>query len=966
MKFFNRRSILTLAVLVISAVVGVFTFRADPDQMLQETLRDSSSDPQHVTLSRLDQILQIAPDHVDTLLKRAEFSLTVNDSLEFLARVHDGNADRVGRARFVEGMLLVQEHRAREAEVSFRESTRLLPAFEDPRGRLIPLMAVQRRPEAVREQLQALRSRRRLTLAEMVLWLTIDGRLTAFEEAITYLEKFVDSDVRDHASLRALCIYLAEETREAEAITKLETVVSQTPDDAESVALLGHLLLDAGRSEEAARLMEGFVVNSETSVAQWRTLGQLALSLGDPERAETATAYAVSRAPFERSTAYRYYRILNALGDTLNADIWRNRSDVLNSLHAEVETVGITILRQQHDPRPVVRVARLLMEIDRPQAALEWIEMARSMGSQDSQTQDLFRQCTEQVATVKVASTDAPVVKWNAFGALRGPLHTSVAIVPDATGVTNIQLSDHAAPYHLDMMYENGHTGLKYLVEAMGGGVGVLDFDNDGWPEFYFPQGGTLGNGPVLSPNSDRLFRSRTGEGFQDVSEVAGISELRYSQGLAVGDINNDGFDDIVVANIGRNTLYLNCGDGTFQDATVGSGLERANAMSSSMALADLDGDCNLDLYVVNYVDGLKICRDDRGQIATCNPSSHEAAADQLFRNLGTGQFQDATASISLNRASGKGLGVIVAQLDSDMQPEIFVANDTTPNFLLRNRSQAGGLLFEELGYSAGVAVNGQGRTEAGMGITCADFNNDQRFDLYVTNFHREANTLLLQRGDGMFDDVTQSAGLRDPTLARLGFGTQAVDLDLDGWMELFVANGHIDNQTDQNVEWKMAPQLFRTVNGHDWSDVSSQCGSFMAIKSLGRAVAVCDANRDAKPDLIVVYQDRPVALLINETPDVGNAIVCHLIGVSCNRSAVNAVVRWRFGDQHRITEITGGDGYYCSNERSVILSLASSQQADTIEILWPDGTVDQHENVAANAGYIMRQGMPLLKDSSR
>jgi hypothetical protein len=516
----------------------------------------------------------------------------------------------------------------------------------------------------------------------------------------------------------------------------------------------------------------------------------------------------------------------------------------------------------------------------------------------------------------------------------------------------------------LTMEYENGHTGLKYLIEAMGGGVSIVDFDRDGWPDLYCPQGGSLGDGPKLPPLSDQLFLNRRGTEFSNVSDPAGIREYGYSQGVAAGDINEDGFADIVVANFGRNTLFLNCGDGTFEDITDGSGMQISSAMSSSVAMADLDGDSDLDLYVVNYVDGLKICRDDNQQLATCNPASHEAAADELYENLGNGLFRDVSGSFDSGVTSGKGLGIMIARLDGDLQPDIFVSNDTTPNFLFANRTDARGIKLEEQGFQSGVAVNGKGLVQAGMGIACGDLDRDLRPDLYVTNFHREANTLFLQRQPGLFQDSTATAGLREPTLPLLGFGTQALDLDLDGWLELFVTNGHIDDQRKQGVEWQMNPQLCRTVDGLHWSDISLQCGPFMHQKALGRGVAVLDVNRDGRQDLAVGFQDRPMALLVNESSATGNSIVVGLIGVSCNRSATNAVVYWEFGGKRTMTELRGGDGYYCCNERRLTLGLGTSELAELIEIHWPDGKVDALRNVSGNKSYLARQGMPLVEDS--
>lgn len=965
----NSRRKISLAIFATVSVFGfclgiqVFKPKADPASMLRAAIRNEDRRNPEAFVAELDRILDLYPDHPGTLLERESHSSSAKESIGYLTRITKGTPIQLANVRLREGNLFLELNRAREAEVALRAAVLQLPGFEAAPQRLIPLVALQRRPEAVREQLQILRSSRKLSLPELALWITADGRLTPFDEAISRLELFSENDSNDQASVLGLCIYLEEEGRAEQAIGRLKQWLGTARADSEATSLLARFLLNSGRINEAQELLRNFAVTEDSSDLQWETLGQYCLSTGNLERGIVASEFAALQAPFKRSAAYQFYRALTAVGRNHEAESWLVRTDVLNSLHAEVEKVGISILRSGRDFKSIQRVAELLLQLDRPQDAIEWVEIAKSMGSPESVNSEVEQMCRERLKLYRPLHTTPPVEAWNLSqpeALTSGGVHEDSSVPIPAAG---IRLADRAREYGLVMNYENGHTGFKYLVETMGGGVGVLDLDKDGWPDLYCPQGGSLGDGPLLPQISDQLFRNRRGITFSNVSVVAGIVEYGYSQGLAIGDINLDGFDDIVVANVGRNKLFLSCGDGTFLDATLNSGLEASTAMSSSMALADLDIDGDLDLYVVNYVTELMICRDDEGKIATCNPASHKAAPDELYENLGDGTFRDISQTIRDDKAPGKGLGIVIALLDDDVQPDIFVSNDTTPNSLLLNQSTANLLQFEEMGFPMGVAVNASGQTCAGMGIACADLDHDLRQDLYVTNFHREANSLFLQQHAAFFNDDTAAAGLREPTLPLLGFGTQAVDLDLDGWMELFVTNGDIDDQRHLGMEWQMAPQLFRTTDGQRWSDISMQSGDFMVQKALGRGVALLDADRDGRQDIVVGYQDRPMALVINETKSAGNFVTLSLTGVLCNRSAINTLVFWEIGGKRMMTELRGGDGYYCSNERRLTLGLEKSSVVDLIEIHWPDGEVDEFRNVIGNKSYQALQNRLLVED---
>ena len=916
------------------------------------------------TLASLDEILTLDPDHADALLLRASKTEDPVAAIGFLERVKNGDAEKIAKARFFMGDLYLNQRDSRRAEAAFRGALLAFPGQTDAQHRLVSLFALLRRPEDVRDQLTAIREVRPLTLEELALWVTCENRFTSFEEARSLLEGFVATHPDDMNSLRAHSIYLDEESKSPEAIQQLQSAANiKNPGLA---FLLARLLLREKRANEAIKVLASVDPADARSGDDWETLAIAASTVGDVGLARTTTEFAAAKFPFHRSLAYLHYRSLTEPGDAEQQAIWKARVEALNALYAAVETVGVTIVRGRPDPRPVARVAELLLVLEMPSEAAAWVEQAVQIAGPDQITLKLQNACQRMLAGSSKKKLKAPVKAWKDRGPLEAPNEALSAPANTSHLPTSIRLADRANEYGLKMQFENGHSGMKYLLEAMGAGTGVIDLDNDGWPDLYFPQGGRLGDGPEIPLQSDQVFRNHFGIRLDDVTGSVGILDFRYSLGLAVGDVNEDGFDDVVVANLGRNSLFLNCGDGTFLDETHASGLDDVESMSTSMALADLDGDADLDLYVVNYVDGLKVCRDDQQQIATCNPSSHDGTQDHLYENLGDGRFRNITKSTLIDEGRGKGLGVIIAQFDDDQRPDIFVSNDTTPNLLFSNRCEQPVFCFEENGMQSGVAVSADGTILAGMGIACGDLNHDQRTDLYVTNFFREQNTLYLQTSAGMFQDLTSPAELREPTLALLGFGAQAVDLDLDGWLELFVVNGHIDDQSQKGVPWKMAPQLFRTSDGQGWEEISRQCGDFMLQKCLGRGVSVLDVNRDHKPDFAVGYQDRPAGLVVNESMSIGRALTLRLIGTQSNRSAINAVVRWSAAGQPLMTEIRGGDGYLCSNERRLTLGLGESSLADFIEVQWPDGSIQRFEQVAAGSDYMVRQGSSVLMKDVR
>ena len=393
---------------------------------------------------------------------------------------------------------------------------------------------------------------------------------------------------------------------------------------------------------------------------------------------------------------------------------------------------------------------------------------------------------TEQpVGEVRISSVFSQLGSSNEAAGEKGDQKASGFVLPSFVDVTT--------PMELNFEYNNGADGRQLMVEATGGGCGWIDLDLDGWADIFFPQGGDPEYSGSDEQPQDKLFRNISGRRFVDVSEKSGVTEHLYGQGVAVGDYNNDGFDDIFVSNVGVNQLYENEGDGTFSSVSQSQGLT-GELWSTSAAWGDPDKDGNLDLYVCNYCDydpqNPLQCFDKEGKPAICHPKDVVPVPDEYYRNSGDGRFEPSARLLGLFGDGNRGLGVVIADFNNDRWPDIYVANDTTANFLFVNDD---GKTFHETALLVGCAVNAQGMAQASMGVACGDYDGNGFLDLYVTHFTNEWNTLYTNLGQNGFYDTTAIADLVIPTMSRLAFGTVMSDFSHDGEKELFVANGHIN-----------------------------------------------------------------------------------------------------------------------------------------------------------------------------
>lgn len=539
-----------------------------------------------------------------------------------------------------------------------------------------------------------------------------------------------------------------------------------------------------------------------------------------------------------------------------------------------------------------------------------------------------------------------------------------------------------AAESGLDFQRYDDIRGLRRIIESTGGGGAVFDFDRDGWLDIFLTNGCRLPLSRGERSHRGELFRNDRGRRFRSVTDPSRLVEFGYNHGCAVGDVDGDGFDDLYITSLGRNALWHNNGDGTFTEITEQTGTA-VPAWSSSAAFADLDGDGHLDLYVANYLEvsdeSPQLCPNPASPdgYEQCPPAMFEGVDDVLFLSDGAGGFVDATEHADLNGSRGKGLGVAISDLTGDGRPEIYVANDGQANFLWvpvtggeggsppegsdPSRSGIGIEGFEDQALVRGAALSEDGHAQASMGIAVGDYNADSRMDLFLTHFSGDTNTLYANRG-AQFEDVTRGSGLGTTSLTTLGWGTVFLDVDNNGWLDLFVANGHVEDRTwlNRGEPYRMRPQMYRSQRDGTFADVSDWSGDYFRKSWLGRGVAAGDLDRDERIDLVVSHQLEPSVGLRNQTPTENNALVLRLVGTSSNRNGYGARVEVLDAEPTIVRELTGGGSYQSASAPEVHLGLGTHRRA-TVRIEWPSGTRETYRNLEAGT-WVATEGEGLLR----
>jgi len=521
------------------------------------------------------------------------------------------------------------------------------------------------------------------------------------------------------------------------------------------------------------------------------------------------------------------------------------------------------------------------------------------------------------------------------------------------------RFADVTSQAGIQFQHNSGAFGGKFLPETLGSGCAFLDYDRDGWQDILLING-TDWPGHKKRRSTLRLYHNNGNGTFTDVTSRAGLDVELYGMGVAVGDYNNDGFPDILVTCVGQNRLFRNTGKGTFVDVTTASGLGKREGFSTSALWFDYDRDGLLDLFVCNYVKWSPehdvFCSLDGKHKSYCTPEAYRGATCWLFHNRGDGTFEDVTAHSGVFDSSSKSLGVALLDDNRDGWPDLLVANDTQPNKLYRNQHNG---TFKDAAVEAGLAFSSEGKARAGMGVDVADFDNSGVSGVAITNFDNEMIGLYRANGKS-FEDIAPQSGVGMASRNSLGFGCVFLDVNLDGWVDFAVANGHIDETVRNirgNVGYAQPPQLFLNSEKGTFRDVAGEVGGSFDQPKVGRGLAFADFDRDGDLDLLLTTNNGPAYLYRNDQLAGNKSIRFRLVGTKSNRDGIGATVRVFTGGLTQSRMVKGGSSYLSQSELPVTFGLEKRDRIDRVVIDWPSGRSEEYKNLAAGRCYECTEG---------
>ncbi|MDZ4685839.1 MAG: CRTAC1 family protein, partial [Planctomycetaceae bacterium] len=753
---------------------------------------------------------------------------------------------------------------------------------------------------------------------------------------------------------------LTTETRQA-ALERAQQAAGGAHPSAEAFARWGTLLAESGAWDQLA---EWNRLQSDATLAHpqvWHVRGLWQLHRGDHPGAIRCFWEALERGPFHAGATYQLSQLLPQSAGY--ADQSRRLAELRQQIVFGKGAGGFP------DPDVLRQIVSVLAELGRDWEVLGWSQLtmsrhpelrwpaARIRELRNRLTRDSPWIAEEHRLSRRVRLDHYPLPDFDA-ATDTSPSHAEVV------ASRGVSFEDVAQRCGLEFQYSNGSSLARpygFMYEISGGGAGVLDYDLDGWPDIFLTDGGPALTLPRDPGKTDRLFRNQFGDRVLDVTQAAGLLEIGYGQGVAVGDFDADGFPDVFVANIGPNQLWINQGDGTFVDATAAAGLS-GSVWTMSAVFADIDGDGLTDLYEANYLGGdalTRTCQRD-GVTVQCRPTMFPPEPDRLWLNLGDGRLLDASHSAGIHVTAGKGMGVVAADFEGSGRLSLFVANDMEPNAYFRNETAARGeppRLVDEA-VPRGLAFGRDGRPLASMGIAVDDVDGDGRLDLYVTNFHTEGSNLYLQEADGAFSDSSPSYGIYEQSFPVMGWGAQFLDANLDGWPDLIVANGHLEDYRRWNIPSPMPTQLFLNRNGRHFDLLpEDDAGAYFRGRYFGRAVAKFDGNRDGREDVLVTHVDAPVAWLQNTSRDVGHFLAVRLVGTNSERDAIGTRLTASAAGQTWRKQLTAGDGFQASSQRHVVFGLGDAVNIDELQVDWPSGLTQRFAQIPADREILLIEG---------
>jgi hypothetical protein len=567
-------------------------------------------------------------------------------------------------------------------------------------------------------------------------------------------------------------------------------------------------------------------------------------------------------------------------------------------------------------------------------------------------------------------------VKRGASAAARfAPLFLAfLAASPRAADIA-IKLVDVAEQSGVTLLNICGGPAKDYIIDEVGSGAAWFDYDNDGNLDLLIVNGSTRDRSKTGGDPLVAMYRNDGHGRFTDVTAKAGLTRRGWGMGVCVADYNNDGFDDVYVTSaVGGNALYRNNGNGTFTDVTREAGVADSG-WSTGCAFGDYDRDGNVDLYVAHYVKFDERTIPKRGETSgcrfmtvdvSCGPKGLKGEPDVLFHNNGRGGFVDVTRAAGIDDPGYPGFGVLFTDLDEDGWPDIFVANDSTPNFLFHNNHDG---TFTETGLVSGVALSGDGREQSGMGLDAADYNRDGHFGLVVTHFSHDYTTIYENSGRGFFSDVSYATGVAVGAGRYLGWGVGFVDFANSGLLDLFVANGHIYPEVDTHglgTKYRQRKQLFRNLGNKRFRDETDEVGGGLLLEKSSRGAAFGDYDNDGDIDVLVVNLDDRPTLLRNDTPAGNHWATLQLSGTKSNRDAIGARVRVTAGGRTQSAEIRSGGSYISNNDRRAHFGLGAADRVQRVEIQWPSGLVESANGLHADRFYAAVEGQGIRLSEPR
>lgn len=731
-------------------------------------------------------------------------------------------------------------------------------------------------------------------------------------------------------------------------------------------ALYGRLLMETQDSEEFQRWHAKYGDRLQEFNDYWAALGTYFYDEKQFEAAARAWLEAVYRDPTDRDSFQRLFKVFGSLNRVGEGDQFRYRGTKI----ASSERLAEKVIESPAERVVKLELSRDLAELGRPFETLQWAKMVlptsktKELIQIEEQIQSLRKdpnaaQMASQVSMSGVSMDEYSMI--TAMEMLRSNAIADPKVEPSSVQATILaqpELENLASEVGINFQwYQDVEMNLESIPihESLGGGIGVLDYDLDGWPDVYLGQGS--GDPPTDQCTRSNVLVRNLGGVFSDVTNSAVLQDFNFTSGVAAGDINQDGFADLWIGSLGHNRLFLNNGDGTFRDIT--GKLSGEDKFTSSLCIADINGDAMPDLFEANYIamDGgfalPEIGPDGKPEMP--GPLSHLSGFDRWHQNLGNGEFQVREIPLTVSEP-GTSLGVIATDFDNDGLNEVFVGNDVRPNhFLFHQGDQA----LSNLADIKGVANGFKGVPNGCMGISAADFSRDGLIDIFITNYANEANNLYVQDSSNLFRDVAIRYGVSELSIPLVGFGTKAVDLDRNGWLDLVISNGHIFDTRPLGKDkfFQMPPQLLMSVGrSFELSEVKDP-SDYWGGMYLGRAVTSFDYDRDGAIDFLIGHLDQPVAVLRNRTKSPGHWIQLELVGTRCERDAIGTRVVVRCGSESFTQWVVGGDGYLCTDEPVLDFGLGLAPGPIRVEVQWPGGDLQTFEGLDTDRRYLLVEG---------